>query len=304
MLCCRPIPEPKEDTPLIVDLRDVLCDKAWNCFLSTLTSYQRWSIKRENYLFDVPENFYTFENVSTDLELSPDYTPVKVKPNPEEGHVTPVMKGNRSLKNDLSKPEIVSLETVFGNDTSEKQTYKFRFEKNRKTVISVSFHRGFTFGGAARFNVGIPKQLGFGLETDMHYQVTKTEGQTFEETVIMEATSDISVAPHSCCTANIQLQDKPLHTDFKVVMRMSIPQGRAPLYIRRKADGKMAFIYVVKSLRNAFDASSVPCSQDVVEQDGGVSHTKLDFVVEGTLNGVLACNHKILLSSDSAKQNT
>lgn len=69
----------------------------------------------------------------------------------------------------------MSLDTVFNNDTAESQMYKFRFEKTRRTEISVSFQKGFTIGGKANFSIGIPKLLGdgnIGAEIEMQYQVS------------------------------------------------------------------------------------------------------------------------------------
>ncbi|CAL1547378.1 unnamed protein product [Lymnaea stagnalis] len=315
--CCMQMPVMEEEKPLVVDLKKILCDKAWSSFRSTFGTCQRRFLKRDKFLFEVPENYFLFETVEQTL-----------KPRRHLGIIPPddrdradggasdavnkqlnqgMLKGKVSHIRDLTNPEVLSLDTVFKNDTAERQLYKFRFEKSRRTEINVSFQKGFTFGGKANFSIGIPKIFGegeLGIETEMQYQVSRSEGQTFEETIVMEATSDIAVGPNSCYTANVQLEEKNLFADFKIISRLSMPQGRAPVYIKRKSDGEQVFVYNAKNLPDIFDQQMVPCAQQVKESpdDKHPSPTKIDFVIEGVVKGNLACNHRIELKSDEAPE--
>lgn len=116
----------------------------------------------------------------------------------------------------------------------------------------------------------------------------------------MEATSDIAVGPNSCYTANVQLEERALHATYKIISRMSMPQGRAPVYIKRKSDGQKVFVYYVNNLIDTFK-DSVPCAQIVKAEDGTQISDKLDFVIEGIVKGTLACNHKIALTSNESE---
>ncbi|KAI8770807.1 uncharacterized protein LOC106058788 [Biomphalaria glabrata] len=303
MFCCMTVPAVEEDKPLVVDLKKIICDKAWKSYSSTFTFCQKRFLDRDKFNFEVPENFFLFEDVQQTIRLrkspvlAPDASPV---PRDTQVSQNDSLQIKKHCPQDLTRPEVLSLDTVFNNDTAESQMYKFRFEKTRRTEISVSFQKGFTIGGKANFSIGIPKLLGdgnIGAEIEMQYQVSKSEGQTFEETMVMEATSDIKVGPKSCYTANVQLEEKSLNADFTVVTRMSIPQGKAPVYIKRKSDGEVVFVYNVKNLVDTFDKELVPCA--VPEKtEGKDDPTKINFVTEGVLKGTMACNHKIQLSSD------
>ncbi|XP_059167406.1 uncharacterized protein LOC131949577 [Physella acuta] len=286
------LPKKDQTPPLIADLSEVLADSAWNAFYSTFTPMQKLFLKRDHFEIKVPESYFAFDNVAVDTaEPETDATPQKQ-----------ATLENVIVPPDSTKAETISLETIFGNDTDEKQSYKFRFEKTRKTVINVLIQKGFTFGGKANFSVGIPKQLKFGLETDLHYQLNTTDAHTFEESVMMEATSDICVGAHSCYVVNVELREVPIHYKFKFVTRMSMPLGSAPIYIHKKQNGEKVFTYVVRDLRDDVSNKKVTCSQDVIDSNGHVSKKTIDLVVEGVLKGVLACNHKILLRNDKTKQ--
>ena len=47
-------------------------------------------------------------------------------------------------------------------------------------------------------------------------QVSKTSGETFEQTLTTCATSDITVAPHSHYTATMVMEERSLLADFQV----------------------------------------------------------------------------------------
>ncbi|CAL1544957.1 unnamed protein product [Lymnaea stagnalis] len=280
----------------ISDLTEVLCDNAWNEFLGGATMLQKLCRNRKNYDIEVPENFYVFEHIKTsvyDINFKEQDTDEAI-----QGERTHELSSEETVSRGVSCSDQVSLETFFGNDTPDRQTYKFRIEKSRKTVISVSFQRGFTFGGQANFSIGLAKDTSLGIETDLHFEVTKTDGQTFEETILTEATSDIVVGPHSHCTASICLEEKAFYKKFKVITRMSMPQEAAPVYIRRKSDKKVVMTSIICDLPQEF-GGKVPCMKEVTE-DGQTLQSKVDFITWGILKGTLVCNHKILLKSGTS----
>ncbi|XP_059167403.1 uncharacterized protein LOC131949575 [Physella acuta] len=281
--CCQK-KQPAE-IPMVVDLSTVLAERAWNSYIISLSSYQRMFVKREDYEIKVPESYYDFTDLS--IEPSDIYAKVAFKPSLHDA----VAVANSS------KSSAVSLETVFDNDTDQNQSYKFRFEKTRKSVISVSTQKGFTFGAKANFSFGILQSLGFGCETDLHHQTNTTDSDTFEETIVMEATSDISVAAHSRCVVDVQLQEMPVHQPFKCVRRMSLRYDTAPVYIHRKSNGELVRTYLVNDLRADLKKSQVPCRQDLKESDDAFPNSVV-LVLEGIVKGVLASKHSILLKNE------
>lgn len=76
---------------------------------------------------------------------------------------------------DMTSPGQIGLKTEFNNDTDEKQTYTFQFEKVRTASVEVSYQKGFSIGAKADFSIGLPKVLGdgsIGVEIDKQLQVS------------------------------------------------------------------------------------------------------------------------------------
>ncbi|CAL1546611.1 unnamed protein product [Lymnaea stagnalis] len=287
----------------IVDLKEVLCNNVWERYYKKLTKFEKLFLKREYFTIDVPDRFFVFEHHKTEV--------FDTKPKDEKPQAT--IKEDTDVKEPRTQPchvqgitskgvassDTVSLETFFGNDTPERQTYKFRIEKTRKSVISVSVQRGFTFGGTNNLSISLQKDSSLGIERDLHFQVTKTDGETFEETILTEATSDIIVGPHSHCTASVSLEEKPFYKKFEVTTRMSMPKEEAVVYIRRKFDGKAVYFSVIRDLTIEFNKDNVYC-MEVVRENDVISQSKMDFKTSGVLQGTLVCNHRILLKSENS----
>ncbi|KAK0040846.1 hypothetical protein Bpfe_029742 [Biomphalaria pfeifferi] len=170
--CCVSLPTFKESEPLVVDLKKLLCDEAWDSFLVSLTWWQKRFIKKEDFDFDVPEKFFVFKDIGQEFHPRPSLSFDHVTH--EQQNVSNRLQANSSSFVSLSRPEIFSLDTVFNNDTAESQMYHFRFEKSRRTEISVTFQKGFTIGGKANFSIGVPKIFSegtLGAEIQLQYQV-------------------------------------------------------------------------------------------------------------------------------------
>ncbi|XP_059170526.1 uncharacterized protein LOC131952060 [Physella acuta] len=316
MFSCCSFPEIEDKKPLIIDVKKIISDRAWTSFTTTFGFYKNLTVKREKFDVEVPENYFLFEKISQGpkKEFGGNNALTTQKPavsgdGPDQKTVEPVAdqtdglgkakKGDdlwKSPSQNLANSESMSLNTIFDNNTAEKQLYKFRFEKTRRTEINVTFQKGFTFGGKANFSIGVPKLWGeanVGAELEMQYQITKTEGQTFEETVLMEATSDIAVGPNSKYTANVELEEKSLLVEFEVITRLSMPQERAPIYIKRKSDGRCVYIYSMRNIRDIFAKV-----EHLVRNPPECDINEVYLVTEGVIKGMMACNHKILLNSN------
>lgn len=311
--CCKPAPEPEEN-PLIFDVHEVIKDKAWKNFVYSYKFYQRSCIRRKDYVIEVPDNYFVFEQIEQSITPRKHRAHVATAPSSGNNNAGPSEQAVASTNKDslegkvpsqrATNPEVISIDTEFANDTAKTQTYEFRFEKTRTTSVEVSYQKGFTVGTRASFSIGVPKILGdgsIGLETETQYEVSKSEGQTFEESMTLEATSSIVVGPKSCYVAKVQLEERSVHADFVVRTRMIMPQKRAPIYIRRKSDNEIISVYSLRNLKDVFNSETAPCAEKVVEDDKVVNHM-IDFVTEGVLTGNLALNHKINLSSDETEE--
>ncbi|GFR60519.1 DNA excision repair protein ERCC 6 [Elysia marginata] len=272
---------------------------------SSFNCLQRLRWKKHHFNIEVPQNYYVFEDVSNPKDM------------PQQQHhggnnnafTNPQQSGMSVVGNTGKNAESVTIDTQFKNDTEREQTYKFRFEKNRRQEMTVSFQKGFTFGTETHFKVGLPQifggdtELEFGANTE--YQVTNSKGQTFEESVVMEATSDITVARNSCYVADVKLEDLRVMKPFRSTTRMRIPEGYAPVYIKRKSDGKQVFVYVVRNLKDVFGhCASVKTSTAAAPGVDGApppryDGTWLDFITEGYVEGTFVSKHQILLRNVS-----
>ena len=133
--------------------------------------------------------------------------------------------------------------------------------------------------------------------------MTNSKGQTFEESVVMEATSDIAVAKNSCYVADVKLEDRRVQKPFRSTTRMRLPQGYAPVYIKRKSDGKQVSVFVVKNLGEIFGKCECVKTSTGAKQAPGAAGaqppendgTWIDFITEGYVEGTFASKHQILL---------
>nr|KAG5697706.1 hypothetical protein BaRGS_000591 [Batillaria attramentaria] len=188
-------------------------------------------------------------------------------------------KGNKSRSpeklhhhnKEKTDPEHVGLETDFENSTGEKQTYNFKFEKTRKATVSVNYQKGYSIGGKANFSIGLPKVMPdgkVGTEINMHVTVTKTTGETFEETLTTCATSDITVAPRSHYTATVVMEERTIRAAFKVWVMMSMPAKESRAFIKNK-QGQTIFFYKLRNLAELF-----PKETHIEENDKAAKHSK------------------------------
>lgn len=301
MFCCSvDIPEKKENKPVIVDLSEILRDKAWRLWHSSFNCLQKLRWKRHHFDIEVPQNYYVFEDVTNNKSNNEGRQQQHGNNNQQGQQQQGMIVGGDTGK----QPDIVTIDTVFKNDTENQQTYKFRFEKTRRTEMTVSFQKGFTFGTSTNFKVGLPQIFGgetgleFGATTE--YQVTNSKGQTFEESVVMEATSDIAVAKNSCYKADVKLEDLHVTKPFRSVTRMRIPQGYAPVYIKRKSDGKQVSVLEVRNLKDAFGNRIKEIATSTGDSEG-YDGSWIDFITEGYVQGTLASKHQILLKNISGQ---
>lgn len=275
----------KDETPLIIDVEETIADAAWKLFLSSHGRCRRRVLKRKNYKIDVPMNYYSFEQLQTTY-----------KPRKRTAGVGDA-KCVKGLSNSLTSPEHTGLETIFNNDTDKEQTYNFHFEKVRTATVSVCYQKGYSIGAKANFSLGLPKVLSdgsAGLEVDMRVEVSKTTGETFEQSMTTSATSEITVAANSHYTASVVMEERNLTADFVMDIIMSMPAKRAPVYIKDKKTGEQVYVYYLNSLPDLF--LEFPGVSKVKDEDGKVKPDEIQFRIEGKVDGMQMSSHRINLS--------
>ncbi|CAG5122834.1 unnamed protein product [Candidula unifasciata] len=285
-----------DEDSLILDVEQILQDHVWELFLQRQSRIQRLCLRRTDFHVNVPMNFFHFETLKQ--KVNPRYRPETG----EDGHIldqktreentTASEKAPRSKfgKERSSNSNIVEIATDFVNDTDREQTYKFRLEKTRKAVLNVSYQRGFTVGGRARFSVGLPKLVSdsqSSVETDMIINVTKQEGENVEETVVLETTSDIKVKERSKYIAKVVLAEVKVSYDFAVWCRISMP----------KKDGEVVFNCTLKRLDKIFDRFKNQIKITTAPSNLQTENYVVDIKNTGIIEGVRLSDQRIILES-------
>ncbi|XP_048246226.1 uncharacterized protein LOC125377306 [Haliotis rufescens] len=262
------------ETPPILDVERILQDYAWKDFKEKSGRVEKIFQRRRDFDIEVPMNYFDFEDSDTFL---------KPKPKAAAGH---------------SIPETSVLQTQFRNNTNRSQTYKFRIERTRKATISVTFQRGFSIGGKAQFKLGLPKMLSQGGEVDMRLQISKTTGETFDETLTYEANCDINVEENCNYTANVAFTEKEISAEFTVQTLMRMPTGTAPVYIRRKRDHELYATVFISDLKDVFaDHKATAKIIDKSAKDAKVARYAIKFTTTGIVEGMRLVGQKIDIDS-------
>lgn len=239
-------------------------------------------------------NYYLFTETSQSLD--PIYNAKKVNhaASKTATQSKSLLKGKELAQQDKTSPEHSRLETKFRNDTDKDQTYSFKFDKTRTARVDVNYQRGFSFGGRANFTLGLPS--GPGLGGEVRYNVTKSTGESFEETLTTSATSNIVVSRHSRCTATVILQEHHLLARFQVRVVMSMPEGEALVFIKNK-EGKTVFVKQILNLSLLF-----PAENHIDLDQGGVRADAVKFEVKGIVEGTQLSTHRIRLKSSKLQE--
>uniref|UniRef100_A0A0B6ZNM3 Uncharacterized protein n=1 Tax=Arion vulgaris TaxID=1028688 RepID=A0A0B6ZNM3_9EUPU len=298
----------EDDMPPILDVEKILTDYVWEMFIQTQSKIQRLCLRRNDFNVNVPMNYFHFETFRQHV------TPRSKQELGQDGHILDQKNKNGNNagneKSRLAKSKygkgasknsnIIEISTDFVNDTDREQTYKFRLEKTRKAVLSVSFQKGFTVGGKARFSVELPKLVSgtqVSAETDMTINVTKQEGENVEETVVLETTSDIKVKERCKYVAKVVLAETRVSYDFAVWCRISMPIGGAPASITRKKDGEIYFTSTIKRLDKIFERFKSQVKIKTAPSEMETENYIVEIKTTGIVEGVRLSDQRIILES-------
>lgn len=290
----------REDKPLIVDVQQVIADNAWDMFLHSHGRCRRRFLRRDKFNIEVPMNYYSFEQDGPQVFKTKKRPSGAVSAGVEPTTSKSNLEGRQLAHRDQTSPEHIGLETVFNNDTDKEQTYNFKFDKTRRASVSVSYQKGYSIGGNANFSLGLPKVLSdatLGMSMNMSVQVTKSTGETFEESITTSANSQITVGSNSHYTATVIMEERCLLAEFELTMNMAMPAKRAPVYIRDKNTGDLVFVYNVNNLPDLFE--DYPDVRRVKDSEGKVRADAVQFRIEGMVDGMQLSSHVINLSGRS-----
>ncbi|XP_050389924.1 uncharacterized protein LOC126808906 [Patella vulgata] len=279
MLCLRGAPRTEESE--ILDIKKILEDFAWNNFKSTQGVCAKTFLRRRDFIVDVPLNFYHTEDVNQQL------TPRQLKKEP-----------SRSGYDHKHGDHTSDLRTEFRNNTETNQTYKFRFERTRKASVTVTFQKGFTFGGKAHFSLGLPVAGGRSSgDVNMTLQVTKTDAENFEDTLVLETTSDISVEKKHSYITGVILKHRDVSYDFTLDTIITMPLNKAPVAIRKRKGGEVLSSFYIENLKDVF--LDFPNVEFIPQRsaDGKSQRYSVKIRTSGIVEGVQLSDQEIFLDS-------
>ncbi|ESO98718.1 hypothetical protein LOTGIDRAFT_158666 [Lottia gigantea] len=280
MLCLCGASPTEEST--FIDVKRVIEEYAWNEFKSSMGAVSKTFLRRRDFIIEVPLNYYHTEDI-------------------EQRFVQRQLKPASSRNISQKQENVSELKTEFRNNTDTNQTYKFRFERTRKAAVNVTFQKGFTLDGKAHLTLKLPKdkvdsKAGEGL--NMSLQVTKAEGESFEDTLVLEATSDIAVEKKHTYITGVSLKQIEIAYDFTVETILRMPSHRAPVTIKRRRGGDVVASFYINNLRDVFEEYCPPA--EIVEEtcsDSKYKQYAVKFYTSGIIEGAQLSNQKIILES-------
>lgn len=297
-------PRKKDDEPLIIDVEQVLADSAWEAFIHCYDKCPRKFIRKKNFKIEVPMNYYHFEQEGGTV-FKPKKRPAAALDAGAEPHTSKsLLQGKQLAHRDQTSPEHIGLQTVFNNDTPHDQTYNFKIDKTRRATINVTYQKGYSIGGTANFTLGLPKVLtdnSLSAGVNMNVQVTKTTGETFEESITTSANSEIKVAANSRYTVSVVMEERSLLAEFQEDIMMSMPAKVAPVFIKDKR-GDLVYAHYCNSLVDAFEKYREV--GQVKDSEGKVRPDAVLFHIEGIVDGMQLSNHVINLSGHQLRDAT
>ncbi|CAL1528608.1 unnamed protein product, partial [Lymnaea stagnalis] len=271
----------------ILDVAKILQDYVWDSFKALPENrLARPFLRRKSYSVDVPMSYFVFETLSHRQELTP-------RVRSELGDLAHILDSKNRDKKVKEHEKLVTSDTYYENKTNVEQTYKFRLEKTRKASLSVTFTRGFTINGNARFSIKLPPaDCGPSGDLGCTFNISKATTEVIEETVVLETTSDIHVEKNSKFVARVALAESEVMYDFKVSTLMRFASDCALGTVTRKSDNRVFYSTAIKNLNDVFRGFILPLDTKHETQQYAIELTTV-----GVLDGVRLSNQYIFLES-------
>jgi predicted transcriptional regulator len=151
------------------------------------------------------------------------------------------------LEAKIQKRDLCLFRTQFKNHSKEEQSYTFKTERQTKSSVNVSVQKGFQVGGNLAVEFSLPgQQLVPGMDTvkmtgglSGQLQLTKTKGESFEETLTWTVDSQVKVPPHSATTASLIIQEENLSAEFSVESTFRVVASAVSVYLKEKKTGRI-----------------------------------------------------------------
>jgi hypothetical protein len=185
-----------------------------------------------------------------------DWTDVRFVDETEWGRVSQTAFDNPALsdanENTSGQPEKVFthanilFQTKFSNNTNDEQEYTMKTEKTTSSSCSTSIETGFTKGYEMSVTLKTPCEV---LEANAGYRnemsLTRSEGQSIEETLTWGVESQIRVKRGHVAEAQLVVNEQKRNGDFTVVSRIS---GTVLVRFTNIRNNNQAFRFISNSI--------------------------------------------------------
>ena len=161
--------------------------------------------------------------------------------------VNKAAENENSLGDKIQKRDLCLFRTQFKNHSDEEQSYTFKTERQTKSSVNVSVQKGYQIGGNLAVEFSLPGQsLVPGMDSvkitgglSGQLQLTKTKGETFEETLTWTVDSQVKVPPHTLTTASLIIQEENLSAEFSIESSFRVVASAVSVHLKEKKTGKI-----------------------------------------------------------------
>ena len=255
-----------------IDLQRVIEDEIWERYLRCKSFIQRpFSNKhRKRYYFEINWGAVDFDSKTIRYNPRPQpgsFVPAEIGTGTTNthvsGNVTVTTAGTGTDVTDVSDmspgkkakgKEVDLYETVYENATYTDQKYTLITHKETKKTVSVEFSKGFTKGTTTSIAIPTPDGIpSVGAGTSDTLSVTKSKGQTFEETMSWDVNTEITVGKGQRLTATLAVSEDTKMIDFEVETTMKIIDGEClSVTLRRVSNGESVQVFSIADLETVF----------------------------------------------------
>jgi len=285
----------------MVDIENLLIDYAWTELAET-TCFDRL-LRKSRYILEINWGY---------IDISHRLVAFRIR-NRDDQDPRPD-GGVDKVRSKVIQRDLCLFRTEFTNSSPVEQTFTFKTERKTTSRCDISLQRGFRIGANVdvRVSIPVPGQEGLaaaglqasgnqvdacritgGLSGELN--VTKTTGQTFEETLTWGVDSQIKVKEGSRTVAALMIREEELTADFQIENVIRATHSAIPVYVKDRKTSRVLELIEIPSDKLA----------DILTEGEGFTRAGEDSAVrcetKGTLRAVYGAEQIIKIDSFKAK---
>ena len=244
---CIPCVKPDLSNDKLVDIEKILCDYAWE-WLSRASWWEK-CCKNKLYRLEVKWSY---------LDISHKLKRFKTRKNDE---LEESYDQQSKLKSSVAQRDLCLFRTEFTNTSENPQKFTFKTERSTKSVASISVQKGWRVGASLNLEVAPPvpgsailKAAGSDVEPckitgglSGSLEVSKTKGETYEETLTWSVDTEINVDQNYRTVASLMVREEQFTADFRLESTIRCLRDVIPVYVYTKKDDEVVKILEIPS---------------------------------------------------------